>query len=170
MAARDAPSAVRSATSRARPAARASNRLATFAHAINRMIPTAPISRRKAPRNSPIMSSRIGRAQAWGPPRSGVFARDLRPRSQPSPLPPAQSKRRASICRRPPTSAAPAPAAVRRKTQAIQRSGGVTIALLGVRNPGGSTPISCTARPSSSTGLSNDVLGAVEHATSRASN
>ena len=44
---RDAPREIRTDISRARPADRASSRFATFAHAISRTKPTAPISARK---------------------------------------------------------------------------------------------------------------------------
>ncbi|MCG3160997.1 MAG: hypothetical protein JMDDDDMK_02110 [Acidobacteria bacterium] len=57
---RPAPNAARTATSRCRPAARASSRLATFAQAISKTIPTAPSSTNKARRISPVNCVRSG--------------------------------------------------------------------------------------------------------------
>ena len=57
MRARLAPSATRTAISRPRPAARASNRFATLAHAIKSTNPTAPSRTSKVGRKSPTNSS-----------------------------------------------------------------------------------------------------------------
>ena len=57
---RAAPIAERTANSRWRPAARASSRLATFAHAISSTSATAPNSTSSAVRTSPVVASRIG--------------------------------------------------------------------------------------------------------------
>ena len=66
-----APSALRTAISRSRPAARASIRFATFAHAISRISPTAPNSSISRGRISPTSASSSGttvisRAQSSG--------------------------------------------------------------------------------------------------------
>ena len=55
-----APSAARIANSRLRAAARASNRFATFAHAINKTSPTAPNNVRSIPLTSPTICSFSG--------------------------------------------------------------------------------------------------------------
>ena len=52
-----APSAVRTAISVCRPAARANRRLATFAHAITKTHPTAPNNTHKARRTRPVRCS-----------------------------------------------------------------------------------------------------------------
>ena len=59
---RSAPRAVRIATSRVRPAARASNRFATFAHAMSSTMPTAVSSSISAGRTRPVTIVAIGTA------------------------------------------------------------------------------------------------------------